>query len=153
MDIYFYWQRGSCMSETAQHTLGITTTDWIPTRTMPLLLISIPFLDNTGRQFQNEKHTFFFPLQKKNQPFCLQAACTCSPCHTFNCLTAQAADPSPNAVSWSGMCGAAESHSVSLHPIREARAFSLFITSGFELGEIFWNNQFYKLPFLFQGLS
>lgn len=144
MDIYFYWQWGSCVSETAQHTVGITKTDWIPTRMTPLLLISIPFLDSTARQFQNEKHTASFP-SKKTWPSCLQAAHTCSPSHTFNCLIVQAADPSLSTVSWTGMCGAAEIHSVSLCPIREARAFSLFIISGFELGEVFWNNQFYKL--------
>lgn len=152
MDIYFYWQRGSCMSGTAQHTVGITTTEWIPTRTMPLLLVPLPFLDNTGRQFQNENHTFSFALQKKIWPCCLQAACTCSPSCTFNCPAVQAADPSPNAVSMTGTCRAAESHSLSLQPIREARAFSLGIISGFKLEEVLWNNEFYKLPFFFQVL-
>lgn len=84
MDFYFYRQRGSCMSEPAQHTVGITTTDWVPTTTVPLLLVSIPFLVNTGRQFQNENHTFSFSLGKKKRPFCLEAACTCSLSLTFS---------------------------------------------------------------------
>ena len=84
-------------------------------------------------------------LCKKTRPFCSQAACTCSPSCTVNGLTVQAADPPLNALSWTGLCEAAKSHSESLRPIREARAFSLFIISGFNLGEVFWNSQFYEL--------